>query len=210
MKYTRAYFNSDLNVVREEIMALQQKLANRVDALDDYHKCKNLKLRGIAETVEDEELPHFVRRLLTTLLPQRQVKSLPIESCHQLPTLNKTPAGVPRDVLICFSSFRDKKQVLETLRTQSAIQFETSSLTALQDLCQSTLEWSQAYMPYHWGTAHSLLATNSATFLQSLGISSHNMGHFNNYPFCSTLCHRHRMNSVLHTGHTLPAIRFLQ
>ncbi|CAH2246546.1 Hypothetical predicted protein [Pelobates cultripes] len=108
-------------------------MANR---LDDYLKRKNLKLRGIAEMVEHEELPHFVRRLMATILLQQQVKSLLFESCHRLHTSKKTPAGVPRDVLIRFSSFRDKKLVMETLQTHSPLQFETSSLTALQDLCQ--------------------------------------------------------------------------
>ncbi|CAH2225472.1 Hypothetical predicted protein [Pelobates cultripes] len=88
---------------------------------------------------------------------------------------------------------------METLQTQSPLQFETLSLTALQDLCHLTLEWHQIYMPitklhwaanipYRWGIAHSISATkegntyrlttmdNSAIFLQSLGMSSPNRG----------------------------------
>ncbi|CAH2247790.1 Hypothetical predicted protein [Pelobates cultripes] len=48
----------------------QQTLSHQLDALDDYGRRKNVKLRGIAEAIGDSELLHIVQQMLASNLPQ--------------------------------------------------------------------------------------------------------------------------------------------
>ncbi|CAH2282956.1 Hypothetical predicted protein [Pelobates cultripes] len=101
MNNSRAFFNADLNIIREDmtgvtagvqtnednisfiaqkqrdtneliqqLQAAHKALQVRLDTLDDARRHNNLKIRGIAESVTKHKLPHFLKHLLATLLPQ--------------------------------------------------------------------------------------------------------------------------------------------
>ncbi|CAH2274428.1 Hypothetical predicted protein [Pelobates cultripes] len=70
----------------EQIRQLQgshQALQARVDAMDDARRRANVKVRGIAETVNERELPHFIRRLISEIMQPKQAKTLQVDGIHR-------------------------------------------------------------------------------------------------------------------------------
>ncbi|CAH2322158.1 Hypothetical predicted protein [Pelobates cultripes] len=58
------------------MQAAQSTLITRLDQTEDRNRRANLKLRGIPDTIDSSELPHYLRRLIATLLPPAQAKNL--------------------------------------------------------------------------------------------------------------------------------------
>ncbi|CAH2330689.1 Hypothetical predicted protein, partial [Pelobates cultripes] len=57
----------------------------------------NVKIRGILETVIPDELPHYIRRLLTTLLTSKHAKQALIDgvfASQELPETQQNPQGM--------------------------------------------------------------------------------------------------------------------
>ncbi|CAH2315132.1 Hypothetical predicted protein [Pelobates cultripes] len=177
-----------------QLQASHKSMQVRLDTQDDARRRNNLKIRGIAESVTDQELPHFLRRLWTTLLPQRSAKSIQVDGCYRLAKSNRAPAGVPRDVLIRFPLLRDKLALQDAAKSRTPLKFEEMQLQLLQDLCRSTLEWRRSFqqvtkilrsadVSYKWGPSRALIVQkdgsmhqlstteDSATFLQGLGLT---------------------------------------
>ncbi|CAH2311644.1 Hypothetical predicted protein [Pelobates cultripes] len=59
-----------------EISTTCEQLNARVGQLEDSSCQRNLKVRGIPETISVEELPQFIRRLFSAILPPKQDKGL--------------------------------------------------------------------------------------------------------------------------------------
>ncbi|CAH2325546.1 Hypothetical predicted protein [Pelobates cultripes] len=57
-----------LNYSVQQLGALHASLSTRVDQLDDRGRQRNIKIRGIADSLTPDEIPHFIRRLAVTIL----------------------------------------------------------------------------------------------------------------------------------------------
>ncbi|CAH2300241.1 Hypothetical predicted protein [Pelobates cultripes] len=162
--------------------------------MDDARRRANVKVRGIAETVNDRELPHFIRRLLSEIMQPKQVKTLQVDGIHRLSKSPRAPADAPHDVLLRFQTTQDKQAVMDAVKNKCPLPFEDSQLTFLQDLCRATFEWRrsvnqvtktlrEASVQYRWGPSRTLVATQGETtrrltsatdadpFLRSLGLT---------------------------------------
>ncbi|CAH2296291.1 Hypothetical predicted protein [Pelobates cultripes] len=70
---------SDAMERMKQLQGSHQALKTRVDAMEDARRCTNIKVRGIAKSINDTELPHFIRRLMSEILHPKQVKILQLE-----------------------------------------------------------------------------------------------------------------------------------
>ncbi|CAH2284534.1 Hypothetical predicted protein [Pelobates cultripes] len=91
-------------------------LENKVAALEDAKRQRNLRTRGIPEAVQDPKVTHYLRRLLASLLFQAKAKSILLEFHFRIPKPPRAPADVPRDLLIVFQSLWEKLLVQEAAR----------------------------------------------------------------------------------------------
>ncbi|CAH2325857.1 Hypothetical predicted protein [Pelobates cultripes] len=169
-------------------------LENKVAALEDAKRHRNLRLRGIPEAVQDSEVAHYLRRLLASLLSQAKAKSILLEFHFRIPKPPRAPADVPRDLLIRFQSLRGKLLVQEAARDTNTYEFEGSELSFYNDLSRATVTWRHSMkevtqllrskgIQYRWGPGcrlsvnndgkrvHITQASDSVAFLQTLGIS---------------------------------------
>ncbi|CAH2300957.1 Hypothetical predicted protein [Pelobates cultripes] len=68
----------------QQLQAAHKAVQVRLDNLEDSRRCNNLKIRRIAEKVDDHELLHFVRRLMASLMPQDAAKWIKLHGCLRL------------------------------------------------------------------------------------------------------------------------------
>ncbi|CAH2299746.1 Hypothetical predicted protein [Pelobates cultripes] len=85
----------------QQLQATNKAMQIRIDTMDDAQRCKNLKIRGITETISDQELPDLIRRLLCTLLTQQSARGIQIDGCFRLAKSSRTPAGAPAPGQTC-------------------------------------------------------------------------------------------------------------
>ncbi|CAH2330230.1 Hypothetical predicted protein [Pelobates cultripes] len=116
----------DLSAMAERQQATEKKLTHlqsshqaRLDCLDDARRRSNIKIRGIADSIDDNELPQLTRRLLATILNPKQAKTVLVEGVHRLPKLPRAPTEASHDVLLRLQSTRDKMAVMAALSGQS-------------------------------------------------------------------------------------------
>ncbi|CAH2281741.1 Hypothetical predicted protein [Pelobates cultripes] len=86
----------------------------------------------------DQELPHFIRRLLSAILHPKQAKNTPVDSTTRLHKSIKALTEAFHNVLL-FQTLWDKLAVMEVFKNQSPYKFEDMQVTFLLDLCRATL-----------------------------------------------------------------------
>ncbi|CAH2285971.1 Hypothetical predicted protein [Pelobates cultripes] len=182
-----------LSSLEETVHNLQSSNTNtnlRVDSCEDRDRRKNLKIRGVSDTVASEELPHLNSRLLASELPTKMAKWIVLDGVYRIAKSPRALTVSPRDIMVRFQSCADKQKLLNAIRDKAPVHFETHHLTFYQDLTRSTLQWRQAMRPinrrlrtYRWSTPRALIAyaedktyravapKEATTFLASLGVT---------------------------------------
>ncbi|CAH2282875.1 Hypothetical predicted protein [Pelobates cultripes] len=93
----------------QQLLATNKAMQVRTDTLDYARRRKNLKIRGIVETIDEQELPHLIRQLLSTLLPQHSTRGIQIDGSFRLTKSSSAPAGAAREVLTGDKSFNQSQ-----------------------------------------------------------------------------------------------------
>ncbi|CAH2277010.1 Hypothetical predicted protein [Pelobates cultripes] len=83
-----------------QLQGSHQAFQARVDAMDDARRHTNIKVRGITETVNDGELPHFVRRLLSEILLPKQEKIVQKRRASDWPPEMRPSTGLPHVLIL--------------------------------------------------------------------------------------------------------------
>ncbi|CAH2285070.1 Hypothetical predicted protein [Pelobates cultripes] len=148
-------------------------------AAEYRRRWKNIKIRGLPDTVTTAEIPHLIRRLLTQLFSAKQAKLMQLDSCYRLPAPPASARGGHRDVIIRFRNGPDKQAFMSATRNKSPYSFEEHQLTFYPDLSRATLDWRRSLRPlmavltqfkvlYRWGTPRSLLIPQESGTLKVL------------------------------------------
>ncbi|CAH2275691.1 Hypothetical predicted protein [Pelobates cultripes] len=159
------------------IRDMQQKTRQHEQQLaahEDKSRRNNIKLRGVADSVPEAELPHFIRRLLTELLNPKAAKATILEEIFRIPRPAKAPPAASGDLILQFQSFRDRKVILEVVRAQPTYPFEGMTLSFYADLSDGTLAWRRSMSPftallrlhqirYRWGPGRTLIIDKEGT-----------------------------------------------
>ncbi|CAH2284376.1 Hypothetical predicted protein [Pelobates cultripes] len=154
-----------------ELRRSQILLKDRLDTEEDWHRSRNIKIRGIPETVSQDDLPHFVERLLATLLTPQQVTAAAIDVVYRIPRAAKAPAGTSRDVILQLQTRAAQRNIMAAVRGKTTHLFDTANLSFYQDLSKPTLTWRglfkpltatlrQHSIPYRWAFPRSLVITH--------------------------------------------------
>ncbi|CAH2248296.1 Hypothetical predicted protein, partial [Pelobates cultripes] len=69
----------------------------RLDTVEDQHISRNINIRGIPETVSQDDIPHFVGRLFATLHTPQQPTAAAIEAVYEFQEQPK-PQRAPREM----------------------------------------------------------------------------------------------------------------
>ncbi|CAH2316199.1 Hypothetical predicted protein [Pelobates cultripes] len=76
-----------LGTVEQQLLALQKVQREHQESmavLEDKRRWKNIKVRGLPDAVETDELPHLFRRMFSTLFTARQAKGMSLDSWYRI------------------------------------------------------------------------------------------------------------------------------
>ncbi|CAH2285909.1 Hypothetical predicted protein, partial [Pelobates cultripes] len=93
-----------LEAQNAELQHTQSSLTNSLESMEDRHRSRNVKIRGIPETVIPEDLTQYARRLIATILTPQQEKQTMIDGVYRIPRATRAPADSPRDVILQFQT----------------------------------------------------------------------------------------------------------
>ncbi|CAH2283809.1 Hypothetical predicted protein [Pelobates cultripes] len=97
------------------LLAQQLTQQPTVTGLEDTQRRRYLKIRGVSSDIGIEEVPQYVRRLLSSLLPTKQVKSMPIEGIYRVGRTRRLMTTPLRDVIVTFRSLADKRAMISAV-----------------------------------------------------------------------------------------------
>ncbi|CAH2285839.1 Hypothetical predicted protein [Pelobates cultripes] len=125
----------------QELATTCSQLNARMGQLEDMARQRNIKVRGIPDTVTADELPLLIKRLLQAALPSKQAKGLTLDSLFRIPGRPCNAPDSARDVIMSFKSRSDKDGYLRAVRGQTPYALEDLALYFYQDLSRQTLQW---------------------------------------------------------------------
>ncbi|KAJ1187260.1 hypothetical protein NDU88_004038 [Pleurodeles waltl] len=107
------------------------------------------------------KLEYHVLRLFRHVVPDLEEESLILDWTHRAWRPSRTP-GMPKDILTCLHSYRQKELIMATVRDKIVITFEGEKLSIFQDLSSLTLQRRHMLQPaatyfreqlvrYKWG-----------------------------------------------------------
>lgn len=120
----------------DDIMWLKDKVAD----LEDRSRRNNLKLRGVPEAIQTDQLEQYAIRLFSTLVPTLSERDLAIDRIHRLPKPSFLAADTPRDVLLRIHFFQSKEKIMTAFRQASDLPAEYTRLQILPDVSRFTLQ----------------------------------------------------------------------
>ncbi|CAH2293774.1 Hypothetical predicted protein [Pelobates cultripes] len=131
-----------------ELQHQAERHDRRFPALEDMWCSTKVKVRGVRKDILAKELPHLLRRLFQTLLPQRQGKIVGLEGFFHVPEASRVPAAAPMDLVVRFQNMKEKATVMAATKDHTPYEFDSMSLIFFQDLSGSTLAWQKLLLPF--------------------------------------------------------------
>lgn len=127
----------------EEIAWLKNKVAD----LEDRSRRRNLKIRGIPETIPATQLLSYTQAFFSTLLPSLTPQDLIVDRIHRIPKPSFLPENTPRDVLLRVHFYHIKEQILTISRRTDIRHPQYADLQLLLDLSRHTLQQRRNLLP---------------------------------------------------------------
>uniref|UniRef100_A0A8C5PPF7 Uncharacterized protein n=1 Tax=Leptobrachium leishanense TaxID=445787 RepID=A0A8C5PPF7_9ANUR len=188
----RGSFQHDVEEVRGEVAALSSRvthlentapvqapstndaahgfsgLRRLVDDLDNRGRRANIRIRGLWEPDQPENLDEVLGRLFTAISGREIRPARDLPRAHRALRPRPQQGEPPRDVICCFSNFRLKEVIMQRVRNTRTWDFEGQQLELFNDLSAFTLAARRHLrpitqtlrhrnVPYRWGFPFSLM-----------------------------------------------------
>lgn len=150
-----------------EVRNIQYKLEDQ----ENRSRRKNLRVRGLPETVKDAELEDVLWEVFIKALKREASMPLLFERFHRTQKMKKVAGDLPRDVIARFHHYDMKEQVSQSTRNSISMDYMANKLLIFTDLSPETLARRRALKPlishlqennisYRWGFPDCLIAKN--------------------------------------------------
>lgn len=184
----------NIKELEDEIKKLkreQQEQSYKIEEQENRDKKKNLRIRGLPETEQAENLIEKMNNLFNQILGKETTNTIGIESVFRVKKPQRFARETSRDVIVRFEKWEEKKQIWINLKRKTQIEFAGGKLQIFQDLSQETLKRRRILKPlleilreqeiqYNWGFPACLIARKN-------GISAR-LRHVEEIPdFCNKL-----------------------
>lgn len=161
---------NDLVDAHEENLEDRAWIKRKMADLEDRSRRNNIKIRGIAESVQPHELPSYAKGLFKAVLPDLKNMEMVIDRIHRLPKPPSLPDTIPRDVILRIHFYHVKEQLMRASRSEKSLPEPYSHLQIFADLSQYTLQLRRELntvtkalrnhnLPYKWINPAKLLIT---------------------------------------------------
>ncbi|CAH2319902.1 Hypothetical predicted protein [Pelobates cultripes] len=133
LKEIKAFFVADIALVREDI-------GGRLAVLEDSKRQRNLQVRGVPEDITNNDVPHYLHRMLSSMLSPSKAKVMPLDYNYWVPKSSKALARIPKDLVLCFQSLQSKQLIQASMKAAPTYHFEGSDL-------ETTILWRKSLQP---------------------------------------------------------------
>uniref|UniRef100_A0A803J6A6 L1 transposable element RRM domain-containing protein n=1 Tax=Xenopus tropicalis TaxID=8364 RepID=A0A803J6A6_XENTR len=146
------------------------ELQRQTEDQENRSRRNNIRVRGIPETVQNEEIHAVLLQIFNSILKKEPDSEIKIERAHRVQKPKAAPLNAPRDILCCLHNFALKEQILLKARDISNLTYEDNTIKLFQDISKTTLTKRKLLkpltdtlrdnnIPYRWGYPFSLTAT---------------------------------------------------
>ncbi|XP_040194428.1 uncharacterized protein LOC120927670 [Rana temporaria] len=115
-------------------------LHRQVEDLENRSRRHNLRLRGLPEIVDHDQLTSVVSDIFNNLLGRPPQTPIKMERIHRALRQKGRPSDPPRDVICHISDFQLKEDILRNARLRHKFLHEGAELQIYQDLSHITLQ----------------------------------------------------------------------
>lgn len=125
------------------ILALSFKVLD----LENRSRRSNIRIRGLSETVSNDDLQKETKIILNHSLDATPDSELKIDRVHRVPPGRPRNQDRPRDVLCCLHQYDQKEKIMKSAWDRGPLEHKGSQIHLLQDLSPKTLALRQALKP---------------------------------------------------------------
>ncbi|CAH2301614.1 Hypothetical predicted protein [Pelobates cultripes] len=86
---------SNMHETLHQVQSAQATMALKLDLTEDHSRRANLKIRCIPDTVDSNELPHYLRRVMAELLPSNQAKRVGFDGFFRIKKSAQASSAAP-------------------------------------------------------------------------------------------------------------------
>lgn len=137
MKYAAAHHRTEIRKIPHTVSTHTQQLRDlqrHVEDLDNGGRWHKLRVRGLPETVEPEQILPTVTGLFNHLLDKSLQMPINMERIHRAFRPQGRDTDPPRDIVCCLTDFRLKEEILRKVRNKMQLPHEGHEVHIYQDL----------------------------------------------------------------------------
>lgn len=139
-------FRTEVKEVLSHTLELQEHVQTQLNDLEARSRRNNIRIHGILEGVEGDNIVDFIERFIKTELAFPDT-SLGIQRCHRSLGPKPPQDASPRSVVVYFLEFKIKELVLRSAWNKKDIQYNGRRVFFEQDYTSDTLAKRKAYAP---------------------------------------------------------------
>ncbi|XP_043926458.1 UMP-CMP kinase 2, mitochondrial isoform X1 [Protopterus annectens] len=132
----------------ESLLKQNSLLSAKIDDLENRSRRNNIRIFGLPENVEDNNMEKFLTSWLPEILQLPEALSYGIERAHRSLSSSKiNKADTTRSVIVRFLSSYDKEIVLKTAWSKSPIKFKDNVIQFDNDYSSSVIARRKLFLP---------------------------------------------------------------
>lgn len=124
----------------DAVKEVQAWMCAKLADLEDRSRRKNVKLRGVPETILPADLPRYAKELMHLVIPEASLRDVIIDRIQRIAKPSHLAASVPRDVLMRVHFYHTKEKLLMGLRAKSPLPSPYTGIQLFPDLSKYTLQ----------------------------------------------------------------------
>uniref|UniRef100_A0A8C5MIZ2 Transposase element L1Md-A101/L1Md-A102/L1Md-A2 n=1 Tax=Leptobrachium leishanense TaxID=445787 RepID=A0A8C5MIZ2_9ANUR len=137
-------------------------LRRSVDDLDNRGRRNNVRIRGVPEPEDTEDIPLILQTLFNALLERPPDTPILLDRAHRALRPRGAPSTPPRDIICRIHHFPLKEEIMQVARKKRSITHDGHAVEVYQDLSRFTLQARRYLKPitdvlrardirYRWG-----------------------------------------------------------
>ena len=123
------------------------EMSRHLEDLDNRGRRCNVRVRGIPESVENDQIIPALQRVFNSLLERQEDTAIEFVRAHRALRPRGPDDAPPRDVVCCLQNFQLKEDIMRKARRNDHIVFNGANIMLYQDLSQITLKNRRAMCP---------------------------------------------------------------
>lgn len=123
------------------------EMSRHIEDLDNRGRRCNIRVRGIPESVEADQIIPALKRVFNSLLERQEDIEIEFVRAHRALRPKGPDTAPPRDVICCLQNFGLKEEIMRKARRNDQIIFNGETIMLFQDLSQITLRNRRALRP---------------------------------------------------------------